>query len=125
ETVRGRAVDVPIEFLHILAVIALRPADAENTFFQKRIALVPKRKGEAKPSFEVGNAADAIFVPAIRTRAGVVVREVIPGVAVRAVIFAYRPPGALGQVRPPEMPRLRGGLVFLESSLLGVHAGLI
>src|SRR5438045_9067671 len=48
-------------------------------------------------------------------------RKIIPGVAVGAVILAHRAPGALGQIRPPEMPRFGVRLVFRETQLFGVH----
>src|SRR2546422_901641 len=53
EAVRRRAVDIPIEFLHILAVISLRTAHAEEALLQKRVALVPKRERETKPTFVI------------------------------------------------------------------------
>ena len=37
-------------------------------------------------------------------RARLVVREVAPGIAVRAVILADRPPAALAQIGPPPTP---------------------
>ena len=52
-TVGRRRVAVEINFLHILAVISLRAGHAEKSFFQKRIALIPKRESETKPAFEV------------------------------------------------------------------------
>src|SRR5207237_900484 len=54
----------------------------------------------------VADSGQAVLVPAIRARAGVVVREVIPRRAVRAVILADGAPGALGEVRPPALPVL-------------------
>ena len=48
-------------------------------------------------------------------------RKIIPGVAVCAVILAHRAPGTLGQIWPPEMPRLGVRFVFRETQLLGVH----
>ena len=52
----------------------------------------------------VADAGDAIFIPAIGARAGVVVREIVPGVAIGAVIFADGAPGALGNKRTPAVP---------------------
>src|ERR1700736_4925329 len=121
ETVRGRAVDVPIELLHVLAVITFGAAHAEEPFFQKRIALVPKRERETKPPFVIGNSADAILIPAVSARPRLIVRKIIPGVAVCAVIFADRAPGALGQIWPPKMPWLVVRPVFSETLLLCIH----
>src|SRR5205823_5635657 len=58
ETVRRRAVDVPIEFLHVLAVISFRTAYAEESLLQKRIALVPKRERETKPALVIRNSSE-------------------------------------------------------------------
>ena len=121
ETVRWRAIDVPIKFLHVLAVISFRAAHAENPLLQERIAFIPKCERKTEPAFVIRNAADAVLVPAIRAGARVIVRKIIPGVAVGAVILAHRAPGALGQIRPPEMPRFGVRLVFRETQLFGVH----
>ena len=43
------------------------------------------------------------------------VRKIVPGIAVRAVIFAHRSPGALRQIRPPEIPGLIAALQFGDS----------
>src|SRR5689334_6259738 len=45
---RGRVKGPPI-FLGVLAVIALRPAEAEDSLFQDRIAPVPERERETEP----------------------------------------------------------------------------
>src|SRR5207248_3515895 len=123
ETVRRRAVDIPIKFLYVFAVISFRAAYAEDAFLQKRIALVPKRERKTEQPFVIANSANAVFVPAIRARPRVIVRKIIPRVAVRAVILANRPPRALGQIRPPKMPRLLRRFVFFEPLLFGVHDG--
>src|SRR5256885_10934060 len=44
-------------------------------------------------------------VPSIRPRARVIVGQVRPGVPVGGVVLAHRPPGALGEIRPPPPPR--------------------
>src|SRR5262249_24090716 len=43
--------------------------------------------------------------PAVGARAGVVVREPAPGVAVGAVVLADGPPGPFADVRAPALPR--------------------
>ena len=66
ETVRRRAVDVPIKFLHVLAVISLRAAHAENPLLQERIAFIPKCECKTEPAFVIRDAGDSVLVPAIR-----------------------------------------------------------
>ena len=52
----------------------------------------------------VANAADAIFVPAISAATGMVMGEIVPGGAIRAVIFTHRAPCSVGDVRAPLFP---------------------
>ena len=63
--VRGRAVQVVVALLDVLAMIALVAGQAEEAFFQDRIAAVPQRDGEADVLVAVADARDAIFIPAI------------------------------------------------------------
>src|SRR5439155_3708374 len=72
----------------------------------------------------ITDPGEAIFAPAIGLAAGRVVGEVIPGVAVAAVIFAHRAPLTLAQIGPPLEPGVRLVLVFLEPLLLRVHPGV-
>ena len=103
---RGRRVEVEVVFLHVLAVIALVAGQAEDPFFQDGIALVPQRQGETDHLVAVADAGQSIFVPAVGAGTGVVVREIFPGVSVRAVVFAHGAPGALAEVGPPALPVL-------------------
>ena len=116
-----RRVGVPIKFFHIFAVVALRAGHAEEAFFQKRVALVPERERETKPAFSIANAGEPVLVPAINPRARVLMRKIIPGVSIRAVIFAHRSPRTLRQIRPPKLPRLPARSVFRQSRLFGIH----
>src|SRR5262249_10295614 len=72
----------------------------------------------------VADPGEAVFVPAIRPRPGMVVREVVPRSAPRAVILADAAPCAFAQVRPPTLPVLRAPEVFLEADLFcrSVHS---
>ena len=65
---------------------------------------VPAGHGEAQVRLVVADTEQSVFTPAISARAGVIVREVAPGIAIRRVIFADRPPLTLGQVWPPAIP---------------------
>src|SRR5262249_29255478 len=53
----------------------------------------------------VGDPGDAVLPPAVGAAPRRVVREVLPGPAVRAVVLAHRPPLPLGEIGPPEPPR--------------------
>src|ERR1700731_3057416 len=50
-----------------------------------------------------------------------IVRQIVPGVPVRAVILAHGAPGPFRQVRSPEIPRLDAPCVFGYATLLGIH----
>src|SRR5204862_4293607 len=60
---------------------------------------------ETQSLFVVADAREAVFAPAVGSRPRVIVSEVVPGVAVRAVVLAHRAPLALAQVRTPLLPR--------------------
>src|ERR1700730_17504235 len=70
---------------------------------------------------EIADAADAVLAPAISAGTGVLVREIIPRVSVRAVILAYRSPGTLAQIRAPKVPERARSFILGEALLLGVH----
>ncbi len=65
---------------------------------------VPKRQRKTEHLLVVADTGQTILVPTVGARAGMIVREVLPGVAIFAVVFAHRPPGALAEIRPPAIP---------------------
>ena len=103
-------------------MVALDPGQAEEAFFQNRIALIPKCEGETEPLLKVGNSADAILAPAIRAGARMVMRKIIPSLTGRAVIFAHSAPCSLAQVRSPKIPAFSEALILRDTSLLSFHA---
>src|SRR5262249_28482593 len=102
-----RAIEVEVDLLHILAVIAFVVGEAEEPLLQDRVAPVPERECEAETLLAVGNAGDPVLAPAIGARARLVMAEVIPGVAVSAVVLADRAPLPLAQIRSPPLPANR------------------
>ena len=46
--VRGRGIEVVVELLDVLAVVALRIGQAEEALFKDRIAVVPKRQARSR-----------------------------------------------------------------------------
>src|SRR5436305_9403422 len=122
---RRCVVDIPIEFLDVLAVIALQPGQPEKALLQNRVTPIPKRERETEPLFKVGDSTDAILAPAIGARARVVMREIIPRVAGRAVIFAHSGPCALAQIWSPKVPALSHAVILCDTGLLSVHANAV
>ncbi len=118
--VRRHRVEVVVQFLDVLTVVALAVGQAEQSLLEDRIALVPQGHRDAQPLLGVAPATDAVLAPAICTAARVIVRQGLPGGAVRAVVLAHRAPLALGQVRAPALPRCDArGVVGEASSLDG------
>src|ERR1041385_6220881 len=101
---RGRRVEVEIVFFYVLAVIALVARQAEDSFFQDGISLVPQCYCETDHLLAVADAGQPIFIPAIGAGTSLVVREVFPSVSVRTVVFAHGAPRALAEVGPPALP---------------------
>src|SRR6185436_11827583 len=62
----------------------------------------------------VGDPCEPIFTPVVGTRPRLVVRKVIPGIAVIAVVFTDRAPLALTQIWTPFLP-LGSGVPQSES----------
>src|SRR5208283_5026694 len=108
---RGR-IEVEIALLHILAMISLVSRQSKKPFLQDGIALVPQRYSKTDHLPPITDARQPIFIPAIGARTGVIVRQVLPGIAMRAIVFADRAPSALAKIRPPSLPVLlaRSGL---------------
>ena len=111
--VRGRAVEVEVVLLHVLAVVALAVGQAEQPLLENRVALVPQRQCEAQELLVVADARQTVFAPPVRARARLIVGEVRPRITVVAVVLANRAPLALAEIRSPLLPRnaLLAGLV--------------
>src|SRR5215472_9946464 len=112
-----RAIEVEIVFLHVLAVIPLAVAQSEQAFLQDRVVTVPQRQREAQQLTIIRNAGEPVLTPAVRTILRRIMGEVVPGIAVGAVIFAHGAPLTLTQVRPPLLPSGSSFAVVLEPSL--------
>jgi hypothetical protein len=117
-----RGVDVEVVLLDVFSVVPLAVGEAEHPLLEDGVALVPEGEGEAQALLVVGDPAEAVFAPPVGPGPGLVVREVVPGVTVRAVVLADRPPLPLAEVGAPLLPgdsRLAG---VVEPLLLGgVH----
>src|ERR1700733_11783086 len=96
-----RTVDVEVVFLDIFAVVRFVVGEAEHALLQDRVALVPQRQREAQNLLLVAHTAESILAPFVGARARLVMREVIPGVAVFAVVLANRAPLPFSQIGSP------------------------
>src|SRR5580698_9005068 len=71
----------------------------------------------------VAKAGDAVFAPAVSAGTRVIVREIIPGVAVGAVVLANRAPLAFGKIRTPALPMDFAFAAGFEAFGFGAQAG--
>ena len=115
----GRAVEVVIEFLDVLPMVALAVVEAKKTFFQNGVLPVPEGGRKAQVLLVVADTADALFPPAPGLGAGLVVGRRVPGVAVGAVIFPHGAPLAVAQVGAP----FQAVRVVLHGAKVGEVAG--
>ena len=117
--VRRRAVEVEVVLLHVFAVVRLAVGEPEQALLQDGIALVPQREGEAQPLLLVADAPQPVLAPAVSPRPGLVVRKIVPGVAVRAVVLAHGAPLPLAEIGTPFFPRDARFARFIQAALFG------
>ena len=99
-------VEVIIELLDVLTVVAFRVGQSEQPLLEDRIATVPQRQAQTKQQLIVAKAADPIFAPAIGPTARMIMWEIVPRRAVFAIILAHGSPLALAQIGAPAPPML-------------------
>src|SRR5262245_3683033 len=115
------AIEVEVIFLYILSMVGFTVGQPEQAFLENRILTIPQGQCEAEALVVIAQAGQPILTPAIGPRAGLIVGEVIPGIAAVAVVLAHRTPLALAQVRSPLLP---GNLLLTrlyKSHLFGSH----
>src|SRR5262249_49344402 len=104
---------IEVVLLDVLATVAFARRQPEQPLLEDRILSVPERGGEDEQLIAIADRGEAVFAPAIRLAARLVVREIVPRVAVRAVVLAHRAPRPLRGVASPAPPGRndpRGGL---------------
>jgi hypothetical protein len=102
--VRRRVIEIEVVLLDVLAVVAFGVREAEQPLLQDGVTLVPERQAQAQVLIAIGEAGKAVLVPAIRAASRVVVRQILPGAAVVAVVLANRAPRAVADVGAPSPP---------------------
>src|SRR5215469_6182756 len=65
----------------------------------------------------VRNSGHPILIPAVNSRAGMLVRKVFPSVAMRTVVLPHRTPGPFAQIWSPALPVLFAVERLCESDL--------
>src|SRR5271170_3533382 len=117
--VRGSAIEVEVVLLYVLAMIAFAVGQAEEPLLKNGILAVPQGDREAQHAVDVGNSRQTVLAPTVCARARLVMREIVPGIAVLAVVFADGAPLPLTQVGAPFFPRNLGLVAFLQTRALG------
>src|SRR5262249_20991762 len=113
---RRRTVEEKVVFLDILAVIPLLIRQAKHALFEDRVLCIPQGHGEAEVLLVITKAPHAVLVPAIHPAAGMVVREIVPGVSVGAVLLTHGCLGALAEIGAPALPIGLARLVFYKAT---------
>src|SRR5262249_12529876 len=76
-----RAVEIKVVLFDVLPVVALAVGQAEEAFLENWVLAVPNRQGETEPLLVITDPGQAVLAPAIGARAGLIMAEVVPGVA--------------------------------------------
>ena len=102
---RGRAVEVEVVFFDIFPVVALAVRQAEHALFEDGIPAIPQGYAETQQLLTVADTSNAVLAPAIGARSGLVMCEVVPGIAISTVVLPHRAPLPLAQIGSPLSPR--------------------
>src|SRR5262249_21291359 len=125
----GRRIEIEVVLLHILAVIAFVSSQPEQALLENRVSFIPKRHGKADHLPAVANARDPVFVPAIGSRTCMVMRQIFPGISIRAVVLAHGSPRSLTQIGSPTLPMFsscrRFGKPVVFCGCAWAHAGFL
>ena len=100
-----RAVEIEIIFFNILAVIALGIGQTEQPLLKDRVLAVRQGEGKTQPLVVIADSSEAVLAPVIGAGTSFFMSEVVPRIAVLAVILADRAPLSLAEVRSSLLPR--------------------
>ncbi len=125
EAVRGRVVEVVEVILDVLAVITLRIREPERALLEDVVLPVPKRRSETQAAVAIADAEQSVLAPTVNTRAGVVVWEIAPCIAIGRVILADSAPLAVAKKGTPMFPVLPFLIPCGDAFLLGVFEHLL
>src|SRR5713101_3510347 len=96
----GGPVQEVVVLLDVLAMIALRPGEAEQPLLERWVGLIPQGERKAQAHLVIAHPEQPVLAPAIRSRSRMIVWEAAPGITRGRVIFADGSPLAFGQVGP-------------------------
>ena len=116
-----RRVEIVVELLDVLAVVALRTGETEEALLEDRVISIPEGETEAEPAEPVAQSHQTILTPPVGTTARLIKGEGGPDIAVRRVILAHCPPLTLREVGAPELPEALSACIFAKAYFLGGH----
>src|SRR5580704_14357084 len=105
-------------------MVAFVSSQAEDPFLENRITLIPQSDGKANHLSAIADPGQAVFVPAIGTGTGMVVWQVFPGVAERAVVLTHRAPCTFAEIGSPTLPVFFARARFGQSNFFFCHEDL-
>ena len=85
-------------------MISLTVGEPEQALFQDRVPLVPHRQRKTQSLLVIAEAPEPILTPPVGTGTRLVMGEIVPGVAVVAVVLPDRAPLPLAEVGAPLLP---------------------
>ena len=100
----GRAVEIEVVLLDVLAVIALAVGEPEHSLLEDRVLAVPQREREAEQHVVVAEPGDAVLAAVVSARARLIVGEVVPGFDRAVGVLANAAPLPFAEVRAPFSP---------------------
>lgn len=118
-TVGRRAVQVKIDLLDILAVVAFGAGQPKEAFLENWIVPIPEGQRKTEILVAVRDPCEAILIPAVDTAARVIMGEVIPGRAVFTVILAHSSPRARAKIGSSMLPVCCARPVFSKALVFG------
>ena len=101
---RWSAIQVEIILFYVLAVVALTVGQAKHPLFEYGIYPIPQRQAKTKLLAVIRDSSQAILAPTISPRTCLVMGEIVPGVAILAIVLPDRAPLPLTQVGTPFLP---------------------
>jgi hypothetical protein len=90
-----KIVEIVIELFHVFPVVAFLIAKTKEPLLQDRVFPVPKAYGKTEVLKKIGDAPKPVLSPVIGSAMRMIVREIMPRITIRAVIFPDRSPLSL------------------------------
>ena len=110
---RRGVIEIIVKLLTVFPVIAFVVGETKHAFLQDRIIVVPQCKCKAEMLIVIRDAGYAILAPAVGAGARLIMREIIPRIAIITIIFPDGSPLSFTEVGSPNRDGHRAGSVFI------------